>query len=93
MEIDSWTRNIWGGRLGSKPKYRKIYVYSEKFLSWDDFQDVLAIFCSYDYRANSSEAIEKIATDEKDYHKCSLCVIAYCIITLNGINKSEKNSY
>ena len=25
----------------------------------------LAIFCSYDYGANASEAVEKIATDEK----------------------------
>lgn len=78
MEIDSWTRNIWGGRLGSKPKYRKIYVYSENFLSWDDFQDVLAIFCSYDYCENVSEAVEKIPNKDKKYHrKRSLYVIVF----------------
>ena len=41
----------------------------------------LAIFCCYDYGENASEAVGKIATDEKDYHKCSLCVIVYCIAT------------
>ena len=25
--------------------------------------------------ANASEVVQKIPTDEKDYHKCSLCVI------------------
>ena len=25
--------------------------------------------------ANVSEVVQKIPTDEKDYHKCSLCVI------------------
>ena len=24
---------------------------------------------------NASEVVQKIPTDEKDYHKCSLCVI------------------
>ena len=33
----------------------------------------LAIFCSYGYGANASEAVEKIATDENDYRKWSLC--------------------
>ena len=36
---------------------------------------ILASFCSYDYGANASEAVLKIATDQKDYHKCSLYVI------------------
>ena len=35
---------------------------------------VLASFCCYDYGANPSKAAEKIATNEKDHHKCSLCV-------------------
>ena len=43
------------------------------FLSGGDFEAALAIFSSYDYGANASEAVEKIATDEKDYRKCSLC--------------------
>ena len=36
---------------------------SENCLSEDDFDTVLVIFCCYDYGANSSEAVEKIATD------------------------------
>ena len=43
----------------------------------------LATFCCYDYGANASEAVEKIATDQKDYHKCSLCVIVCCIKRVN----------
>ena len=35
---------------------------------------------SYRYVANASEAVQKIATSEKDYHKCSLCAIV-CIAT------------
>ena len=49
-------------------------AFNEDFLS-GDFEDVLVILCSYDYGANASEAVEKIATDEKGYHKCSSCVI------------------
>ena len=30
---------------------------------------VLATFCSHDYGANVSEAVQMIATDQKDYHK------------------------
>ena len=57
---------------------------SEDFLCEDDFEvAILAIFCSYRYGANVSEAVEKITTDEKDYQiKCSLCVIV-CIATAN----------
>ena len=45
----------------------------------DDFDGFLAIFRSYRYGANASEAVGKIAADEK-YHKCSLYVII-CIAT------------
>ena len=34
---------------------------------------VLETFFCYDYGANASEAVEKIAADQDDYHKCSLC--------------------
>ena len=54
-------------------------AFSEDFLSGDDFEALLAIFCCYDYGANNSEAVEEIATDEKGYHKCSLCAI-FCYI-------------
>ena len=42
--------------------------------SENDFEDVLANFC-HDYGASASKAVQKIAIDEKDYYKCSLCVI------------------
>ena len=48
-------------------------AFSENFLSGNDFEELLAILCFYGYGANAFEAIEKITTDEKDYHKCSLC--------------------
>ena len=51
---------------------------SEIFFCVDDFDAVLAIFRTYDHDGNASKAVEKIATDEKDYRKCSLCFIA-CI--------------
>ena len=54
-------------------------AFSEEFLSENDVADVLATFYSYDYGANASEAVEKIVTDHKNYHKCSLCVIVCCI--------------
>ena len=44
----------------------------EDFLCGDDFDAVLAIYRSYRYGANASEAVQKIVTGEKDYHKCML---------------------
>ena len=55
------------------------HCFSDEFLGEKDFETLLATFCCYDYGANASEAVEKIATDQKDYHKCSLCVIVCCI--------------
>ena len=49
--------------------------FGEELLSENDFKAVLATSCCYDYGANASEAVQKIATDEKDCHKCSFCVI------------------
>ena len=43
--------------------------------------------CSYHYGTNTSEAIEKVATDEKDYHKCCLCHT--CV--LHHINDNKKS--
>ena len=54
-------------------------VLSEDFLTEDDFEDVLAFFCCYDYSANASVAGEKITTEHKDYHNSSLVVIVCCI--------------
>ena len=49
--------------------------FCEKMFRENDFQAVLATLCCYDYGANASEAVQKTATDQKDYHKCSSCVI------------------
>ena len=37
-------------------------------------ETVLSTFCCYDHGAKASEAVKKIATDQKEYHKCSLFV-------------------
>ena len=42
---------------------------SEDFYCGDDFDVVLAIFRSYSWGANASEAVRKISSDEKDYRK------------------------
>ena len=55
-------------------EYIKMAAFSDDFLCGNDFEAVLAIFCCHGYGANASEAVEKIATDEQDYHKCSLRV-------------------
>ena len=56
-------------------------AFNEDFLSENDFKVVLAILCCYDYGANSSGAVKRIASDEKDYHKCFFCVIVCCLAT------------
>ena len=53
--------------------------FCEVLLYENDFEAVLATFCCYEYGANASEAVQKIATDQKDYHKYSSCIIA-CLI-------------
>ena len=49
--------------------------FREELLNEYDFEAVLTNFCCYDYGANTSEAVQKIIADQKDYHKCSSCVI------------------
>ena len=56
-------------------------VFGKNFLSGNGFKAALAIFCCYDFDANPSVAVEKIAADEKDYYKWSSCVIVCCIAT------------
>ena len=46
-------------------------VFSEEFLTEDDFEAASAFLYCYNYGAKSSEAVEKIATDQNDYHKSS----------------------
>ena len=59
---------------------------SEDLISEDGIETVLATFCANDYGANSSEAVEKIVTDQKDYPKSSLGLIT----NPHLINNSEK---
>ena len=51
-------------------------------LSKNDFEAVLATFFCYDYGAKAFEAVQKIATDRKEYHKCSSCVIICWIVKI-----------
>ena len=54
-------------------------AFSEKFLSENNFEAVLATFCCYEYGVNVSETVANIVTGQKGYHKWSLCVIVFCI--------------
>ena len=46
--------------------------FCEELLSENGFEVVLVTFCCYDHGAKASEAVQKIATDQKEYRKCSL---------------------
>ena len=54
--------------------------FREELLIENDFETVLATCCCYGLGAMASEEVQKIATDQKGYRKCSLCVII-CWIT------------
>ena len=41
-------------------------AFSEDFLKEDEFEAVLVTFCCYNYGANASEVVRKIARDQKD---------------------------
>ena len=41
-------------------------------LSKNEFKSVLATFCCYEQGTKASEEVQKIATDHKEDHKCSL---------------------
>ena len=68
--------------------------FCEELLSKNDFEAVLATFCYYDNGAKDSEAIQKIATDQKEYRKCSSCVTICCIakIYLSVSNIEQSNT-
>ena len=53
-----------------------------------DFEAGLAISFCCDYSVYASDAFENIATDEKGYRKCSLCVILCCIHMINNSKKA-----
>ena len=57
---------------------------NEDFYFWDDFDPVLAIFCSYRYGASASKAVEIITTDEK------ILLVRYSLHVHQHINKSRK---
>ena len=46
--------------------------FCEELLSENDFEAVLDFFCCYEHGANASEAAQKIATDQKEYHKSQI---------------------
>ena len=57
---------------------QRIHQNSEKWwllLSENDFEGVLATFCCYDHGVKASQAVQKIDKDQKEYRKCSSCVI------------------
>ena len=78
VAIFAVTWNFWGGRTGITSKQQKMAAFSQELLSENDFETALATFCWYDYGVKAFEAVEKIATDQQCYHKCSICVIACC---------------
>ena len=47
--------------------------YEELLLSEKDFEAISATFCFYNHGTNASEAVQKIAANQKEYHKCSSC--------------------
>ena len=49
--------------------------FCQELLSKNDFEAVLVTFCCYDHVTKASEGVQKIATDQKEYRKYSLCVI------------------
>ena len=63
--------------------------FCEELLSENGFKAVLATFCCYDHGAKVSETVQKIATDQKEYRKCSLCVII-CLIVKDTSNVAKK---
>ena len=51
--------------------------FCEELIGESDFEVVLATFYCFDHSAKASEAVQKIATDQKEYCKCSSCVIIF----------------
>ena len=65
--------------------------FCKKLLSENNFEVVLATLCCYDHGDKASKAVQKIVTDQKEYRKCSSCVIICWIAKIYlSINNSEK---
>ena len=75
VDIFAWTWNILGGRTENTSEQQKMVIFVRNLLSENYFENILATFCCSKYGSNVFEAVQKIATDQRDYHKCSLCVI------------------
>ena len=65
--------------------------FCEKLLGEKDFEAVLATLCCYDYAADVSEAVQTIATDQKDNHKCSSCVVVCWIAKIYNFKQNQKH--
>ena len=63
--------------------------FCEEFLNENDFEAVLTNFCCYDYGVNASEAVQKMAADQKNYLKCFSCVCSL-LNSQNILINSEK---
>ena len=44
--------------------------FCEELLSKNDFETGLTTFCCFDHGVKASEAVQKIATDQKEYCRC-----------------------
>ena len=58
------------------------------FLNENAFEAVLATFCCYQYGGNGSEAVQKMATDQKDYQNCSSSV--YSLLYSQNVSINSK---
>ena len=65
----------WLGLESSGVAVQEIHRNSEKAVL--TVRIFFFIFRSCCYSAKASEAVVKIATNEKDYHKCFLCVLVW----------------
>ena len=74
------------GRTENTPKHQND-GFCKKLLRENVFEALLATFCCYDYGANTSEVVQKVDKDQKDYCKCSTCV--KCAEQLKYINQEQ----
>ena len=54
----------------------------EELFSVNNFETVLVNFCCYGNGANASQAVQKFATNQRDYVKFSSCVIVCWIVKI-----------
>ena len=77
-----WTLNFSCCPSDSASTFFKMASTDRNFLYDDDIHAVISIISCLDMlnngnimTVNASEVVQKVPTDEKDYHKCSLYVI------------------